>query len=1449
MNTKRWIVISTIAWGWALAGPPLQGADLSTPLLVYANAITADDDAPTRQDVLDGLRAARTAMEKGNLDAADRAITWAEQSGVSLGMLHLGDTPKKARRDLERLRARQEADPRERAKTSVAQEKMGQPATSARVAAPAAGGEPNEAEGLITAPPAEGEIQSPAGAPREPALLDTGADASVTLLEARRALASGDVRQAKSLVEQAKRAPAGAETHDAPQQVEALIQKQQAISEALAQGDHATASEAAAQLAVEQAEGMLRYGELDAAESLARQAISLSGGAGGGDGRPQALLNRIQNARTGQGGAAAESMAAGEGMSPAQRRIQDLMDQSRAAIRGDKLHLAEQFARRAMAESAKSGEQAADGASPQELLAEILERRQPARDRGGNRLAGGASAALQQPAGVSTADYQEPAALSASQQAAQAAHASFDFPQEEPGDEPFDQPLSARPAAAPRATNMPAPRATAAAAAQPRAAQAQPVAQALASQWLAQGETALRQQDVNTARAYFLKARQSQQELSPQEQARLAQYLASADGANPAAAAPESPETLDQQPQPIDAPPAQPMPAGAPARPQPSTPASPMAPSAQPRPLSPQTLPPAATAPTGEPHPLSPSGAPGSLLEDVSAGQRMLQKRISVEVGNQQSRAMGLKETDPKGALELLKQTHTLIETAQVAPEHRRQLHARVERTESDIQAYFEAHRADIELEEKNQATLGELDRERQMKVEVDEKLAAWVNEYNNLMDEERYAEAEVVAKKAIELAPDNVLAEQLRWNANFVRRFNQQKQIQLDKENGFVASLEAVDASSVPFDDRKPIDFGSKLEWEKLTDRRKRLALGDRPRRNEREMQIEQKLKTPVSLQFQDAALSEVLDSLANVAGINIHIDPQGLGAEGVETTTPVTINLKQDISLKSALNLVLEPLHLGYVIKDEVLKITSEQYRNGELLPVMYPVADLVIPIPNFVPGPRMGLAGSLHDAYTSLGYGGGTGFSGQSPLAVVASRDGTPNSAAINPTLLGQMGASGGQSTMAGAMLGSSAPAGAGPGGAGGGVAADFDSLIQLITTTIAPTTWDEVGGSGAIEEFRTNLSLVISQTEDVHDQIRDLLEQLRRLQDLQVTIEVRFITLNDNFFERIGVDFDFNINDNTDKPFQIFGRPNPDTPTAYGAPPAGTLFTNVPRAFNSVDLRKNQTTVVGMTAPGTFSADLDIPFTQNSFGLSVPQFGGFDPTAGASLGFAILSDIEAFFFINAAQGDRRSNVLQAPKVTLFNGQQATVSDTSQSPFVISVIPVVGDFAAAQQPVIVVLNEGTFMTVQATVSSDRRFVRLTIVPFFSNIGEVDTFTFEGSTTTRESSGSDGPEDDTDAREEESETVTSGTTVQLPTFSFVTVTTTVSVPDGGTILLGGIKRLSEGRNEFGVPILSKVPYINRLFKNVGIGRETQSLMMMVTPRIIIQEEEEALLGISPTP
>ena len=45
--------------------------------------------------------------------------------------------------------------------------------------------------------------------------------------------------------------------------------------------------------------------------------------------------------------------------------------------------------------------------------------------------------------------------------------------------------------------------------------------------------------------------------------------------------------------------------------------------------------------------------------------------------------------------------------------------------------------------------------------------------------------------------------------------------------------------------------------------------------------------------------------------------------------------------------------------------------------------------------------------------------------------------------------------------------------GKGARGGGVVADFDSLIELITTTIDPDSWDDVGGPGSVAEFATGV----------------------------------------------------------------------------------------------------------------------------------------------------------------------------------------------------------------------------------------------------------------------------------------------------------------------------------------------------------------------------------------
>ena len=68
----------------------------------------------------------------------------------------------------------------------------------------------------------------------------------------------------------------------------------------------------------------------------------------------------------------------------------------------------------------------------------------------------------------------------------------------------------------------------------------------------------------------------------------------------------------------------------------------------------------------------------------------------------------------------------------------------------------------------------------------------------------------------------------------------------------------------------------------------------------------------------------------------------------------------------------------------------------------------------------------------------------------------------------------------------------------------------------------------------------------------------------------------------------------------------------------------------------------------------------------------------------------------------------------------------------------------------------------------------------------------------------------------------------------------TTVAVPDGGTATAGGYSRLSEGRSEYGAPVVGRVPYVGRGFRNVGYGRSAVSGRVSVSVRVIDLREEE---------
>ncbi|TWU54611.1 Bacterial type II and III secretion system protein [Rubripirellula tenax] len=789
-------------------------------------------------------------------------------------------------------------------------------------------------------------------------------------------------------------------------------------------------------------------------------------------------------------------------------------------------------------------------------------------------------------------------------------------------------------------------------------------------------------------------------------------------------------------------------------------------------------------------------------------------RRLYREVTSELAKTEQSKIEAPLDSLDQLERLRRRVDGSDIDESAKRSLAVMVNRAVAEQNRYIEANRAKINLDLQNDAVRMQMEQDDAREARIEQEVSQIVEDFNVLVKEGRFEEAEVLAKQVQELLPGDQIAVAMLQRSRIGTRIRMGEEIRDLKADSYLDQMLEVERSSIVTNPDRPVTWENAEDWESLSRRRLgKKGQGD-PRLSAAENEIRDKLSTPVNIKYRNRPLGEVMDELSAVTGVPIVIDERALGAVRVTAETPVTLQLQNEIMFKSALNIILQQLELTHVIENDVLTITSIESKRSKVYPVTYRVTDLVTPIPNFTTSYDDGLAGALRNAYQMSNP--------QTDVHVVpvsATDLGTGMARQMSPmnmsgsNVLGQYSPMGAQGS-----FGMGNPPGGG-GGAGGASFANFDSLIELIQTTVVPDTWDLLGGPSTMREYAQNLSLVISTTSDVHDQIADLLESLRRLQNLQITIEVRFITLSDTFAEQIGVDFDLSFDDNT--------RNIPDDD-------AGPSIT------------------VGYDGQA-ITSDLDIKF--NNGNAVVPAFGGIGVANPSTLGFAILSDIEAFFFLQAVQSDSRTNVMQAPKVTLFDGQFASISDVTQRPFVTSITPVVGDFAVAQQPVIVVLNEGTQLNVQGLVSDDKRFVRLTLVPFFSQIGNVDTFTYEGSRTSNNSSRSetdtngDGVIDEQDEVDtENSSDIITGTTVQLPTFAFTSVSTTVSVPDGGTILLGGIKRMSEGRVERGTPLLSKIPYVSRLFRNVATSRTASSLMLMVTPRIIIQEEEElAQTGFNP--
>jgi type II secretory pathway component GspD/PulD (secretin) len=227
--------------------------------------------------------------------------------------------------------------------------------------------------------------------------------------------------------------------------------------------------------------------------------------------------------------------------------------------------------------------------------------------------------------------------------------------------------------------------------------------------------------------------------------------------------------------------------------------------------------------------------------------------------------------------------------------------------------------------------------------------------------------------------------------------------------------------------------------------------------------------------------------------------------------------------------------------------------------------------------------------------------------------------------------------------------------------------------------------------------------------------------------------------------------------------------------------------------------------------------------NMVGVSSPlgadSIGSQVTTPAMSIGGTFLDDIQVDFLVQATQASQSTRTLIAPRLTLFNGMEANIFVGSQQAYIsqMTFVPgqggVVGGTGGAggYTPTVAWLSPGAALDVTAVISADRRYVTMQVFPSVQSIVSITNISLGG-----------------------------GSFIQLPNITTETLQTIVTVPDGGTLLLGGQRLSDEIEREGGTPGLDKIPILNRLFSNRGKVRDEKTLLILIRPKIIIPNEEE---------
>ena len=340
---------------------------------------------------------------------------------------------------------------------------------------------------------------------------------------------------------------------------------------------------------------------------------------------------------------------------------------------------------------------------------------------------------------------------------------------------------------------------------------------------------------------------------------------------------------------------------------------------------------------------------------------------------------------------------------------------------------------------------------------------------------------------------------------------------------------------------------------------------------------------------------------------------------------------------------------------------------------------------------------------------------------------------------------------------------------------------EEVVDLLKTSVTPSVWTEADNGITIR----GTTLYITAPPETHRILREFIGSQEQAQNLMVRVDARWLVLEDSFAEEIGVDWTID-----------------GTQLAFNQPASGFATEN------------NNSNFIG-------SAVTPLPPTSNQSRSGVTG-------QGLKLSFGLIGPIQLSAILTAAENNLRGRVLTSPSVTTINGVRSNVFVGDQTAYI-------SDYSIVSSnldPTISVLTTGNSLDVKPFVSADRKYVTMDFQPATSSAryftdylsGPRVILAGDGSSVGGVSNAVAYP-------------------IELPNVAVKEAATTLTIPDRGSVLIGGFGKAADESSSSRVPFLGNIPYLGRLFGHRGRYSDHEKLYLMATITIISYDEQEAKL------